>query len=50
MVDVSKQWAQSVSKADFVKILVYHKDETDLGQLWESLQEPKKVEKKAEDK
>ena len=39
--NVNKEWAKKVSKADFIKALDHHKDEADLGELWESLQEKK---------
>ena len=43
--DVNKEWANRVSKADFIKALDHHKDEVDLSELWESLQNKKEVEK-----
>ncbi len=39
--NVNKEWANKVSKADFIKALDHHKDEADLGELWESVQEKK---------
>jgi hypothetical protein len=43
--NVNKEWANKVSKADFIKALDHHKDDADLGELWESLQEKKEAAK-----
>jgi hypothetical protein len=39
--NVNKEWANKVSKADFIKSLDHHKDDADLAQLWEDLQDKK---------
>lgn len=48
--DVNKEWANKVSKAEFVERLEKSELGVDLGELWESLQVKKPKEEKSDKK